>query len=87
MEKIGSGSCQFSPKPTHCVFFLPGELPRRLKVDAKVSKFAFLGLADVLDGVDMERYRKSMNRHDESLVFSVKVDLSRDVNVWNGGKI
>ena len=47
---------------THRIFFLPRKLARSLEVDPKVRKLALIVLANVLDGVDMERHSKTMYR-------------------------
>lgn len=61
---------------TYRVFLLPGELAGGLEVNAKVGIVAFVVLADVFDGIDMERYGEAMNGEDHCLGFPVHGDLT-----------
>lgn len=65
---------------TYSVFLLPRKLTWCLEIDAKESHFTFVGLADILDRVDMERHNITMNRKDNRLGFPVDKDLRRHVN-------
>ena len=65
---------------TYSVFLLPRKLTWCLEIDTKEGHFTFIGLADILDRVDMERHDITMNRKDNRLGFPVDKNLRRHVN-------
>ena len=48
------------------IFLLAGQLSGRLKIDPEIGEFALVVLANVLNGVNMERHRKPLNWENNS---------------------
>ena len=64
-----------SSNDAYSILFLTRELPWRLEIYAEESEFAFVILARILDGVDVERHSKAMDRKDYGLCLAVDKDL------------
>ena len=70
-----SGFFGFDNSSAYIVFFFTSKLAGCLEVDTKVREFPFVVLTDVLDGVDVERYREAMNWQYDSLCLAVYNNL------------
>lgn len=60
---------------TYGIFFLASKLTRGLEVYTKIREFAFIILANILDGIDMEWDSKTMERKNNCLSLPVDKDL------------
>ena len=74
---LGQESLRYMEPTTHCILLLACKLTRSLEIDPKVGKLAFIVLANILDGIDVEWNSIAMYRQNDGLCFPVDVDLSR----------
>lgn len=76
MAEKAINKSRYKSSITHCIFFLTSQLSRSLEVDAQIYVVAFLALAGILDGVDMERDRETVDRQNHGLRLAVNMNLS-----------
>ena len=62
-------------EPTYRIFLLPCELSGSLEIDSQIREVTFVVLADVLDGVNVERHGITMDGKDDCLGFPVDINL------------
>ena len=62
-------------RATHSILFLARKLARSLKVDPKVSIFAFIIFTGILDRVNVEGHSKPLDRQNDCLCFTVNENL------------
>ena len=60
---------------THRILLLPCKLAGRLEVDSEVGELSLVVLADVLNGVHMERHREPIDRQNDGLRLAIDEDL------------
>ena len=65
-RRVEKGQCK-----TDSVLLFSGQLTRSLEIDSEVGEIAFVVLAGILDGVNMERHSKAVNRQNHGLCFAI----------------
>jgi len=63
LERLGKGKSLYRSfyENAYSVLLFPGQLARRLEIDTQIGVFSFLVFVGVLNGIDVERDRETLD--------------------------
>jgi hypothetical protein len=63
LERLGEDQLLYGShyENAHSVLLFPGQLARGLEIDTQIGVFPFLVLVGVLNGIDVERHRETLD--------------------------
>ncbi len=72
----------FLDRAAHGILFLARKLARSLKIDPKVSIFAFIIFTGILDRINVEGHSKPLDRQNDCLCLTINENLWHLLVIW-----